>query len=70
MKLIKLAIIGVALAIGALTASTNVHANPPPRHLIFIEVDSQGYRTVWACDAKGCVIQDHYWTGESQQVIR
>lgn len=27
MKLIKLAIIGVALAIGALTASTNVHAN-------------------------------------------
>ena len=67
MKLIKLAIIGVALAVGSLTASTNVRADPTSPVLIFYRVDANGYRTVWACNNTGCVIQDRYWTGESQK---
>lgn len=70
MKLIKLAIIAVGLAFGSLTASTNVLATPqPPRNLIIVVIDGDGYRNVWVCNSSGCVLQDRYWTGESQQLM-
>ena len=66
MKLIKLAVMGVVLAVGGLTTSNSAMATGTTTEpVIIVIIDDEGYRTTIVCNPV-CAVQDRYWQGKAK----